>query len=55
MEEVAEIFDGPNALSGVNAMKELGLDVNADKALALGHDSGDSTEKTGMTHVERAV
>ncbi|CAN6674767.1 high-affinity glucose transporter Hxt2p [Trichomonascus vanleenenianus] len=34
LEEVAEIFDGPNALSGANAMKETGLDTNAEKALA---------------------
>ncbi|KAH8806007.1 general substrate transporter [Xylogone sp. PMI_703] len=33
LEEVAEIFDGPNALSGVNAMKKTGLDINADKAI----------------------
>lgn len=35
-EEVAEIFDGPNALAGANAMKETGLDVHADKALSYG-------------------
>ncbi|KAH2322668.1 hypothetical protein KXV29_002642 [Aspergillus fumigatus] len=35
LEEVAEIFDGPNALSGVNAMRQMGLDVHADKAVAV--------------------
>lgn len=34
LEEVAEVFDGPNALAGPNAMKETGLDINADKALS---------------------
>ncbi|KAL3430419.1 general substrate transporter [Aspergillus tetrazonus] len=36
LEEVAEIFDGPDALAGKNAMREMGLDVNADKAVAVG-------------------
>ncbi|KAL4951185.1 general substrate transporter [Aspergillus filifer] len=35
LEEVAEIFDGPGALAGANAMREMGLDVNADKAVAV--------------------
>jgi hypothetical protein len=48
LEEVAEIFDGPNALAGVNAMKEMGLDVNADKAVAVGE-----TTKNRAAHVER--
>ncbi|KAH6891520.1 general substrate transporter [Thelonectria olida] len=33
LEEVAEIFDGPDALAGANAMKQMGLDVNADAAV----------------------
>jgi hypothetical protein len=33
LEEVAEVFDGPDALAGANAMKQLGLDVNADEAV----------------------
>ncbi|KAL4765782.1 hexose transporter protein [Aspergillus foveolatus] len=36
LEEVAEIFDGPDALAGKNAMREMGLDVNTDKAVAVG-------------------
>ncbi|KAJ5690493.1 hypothetical protein N7462_004885 [Penicillium macrosclerotiorum] len=55
LEEVAEIFDGPDALAGINAMKSMGLDVNADKAVAI--SSGVETEsgagKTGPIHVER--
>lgn len=43
LEEVAEIFDGPNALSGVRAMHETGLDVNADKALAYGDEKATVT------------
>lgn len=37
LEEVAEIFDGPDALAGVNAMKSMGLDVDA-KAVAVGEE-----------------
>ncbi|CEL11124.1 general substrate transporter [Aspergillus pseudodeflectus] len=47
LEEVAEIFDGPDALAGVNAMRQMGLDVNADKAVAVG-------ESGKAAHVERA-
>ncbi|KAL4911187.1 hypothetical protein BDW74DRAFT_172651 [Aspergillus multicolor] len=42
LEEVAEIFDGPDALAGRNAMREMGLDGNPDKAVA------------GGAHAERA-
>lgn len=47
LEEVAEIFDGPNSLSGTNAMKELGLDLNAENAVEIGQDS-----KMGVEQVE---
>jgi MFS family permease len=47
LEEVAEIFDGPDALAGVNAMRQMGLDVNVDKAVAVG-------EAGKAAHVERA-
>jgi hypothetical protein len=47
LEEVAEIFDGPDALAGVNAMRQMGLDVNVDKAVAVG-------EAGKTAHVERA-
>ncbi|KAJ5287419.1 hypothetical protein N7478_003105 [Penicillium angulare] len=48
LEEVAEIFDGPNALSGTNAMKQMGLDVNAENAVEVGKDP-----KLGVEQVER--
>ncbi|KAJ5386544.1 hypothetical protein N7509_009085 [Penicillium cosmopolitanum] len=48
LEEVAEIFDGPNALSGTNAMKQLGLDVNAENAVAMARDT-----KSAVEQVER--
>ncbi|KAL2813352.1 general substrate transporter [Aspergillus cavernicola] len=48
LEEVAEIFDGPNALAGANAMRQMGLDVNADKALAVGGGVGSKVD-----HLER--
>ena len=35
LEEVAEIFDGPDALSGTNAMRHMGFDVNAEKAVVF--------------------
>ncbi|KAH8647400.1 general substrate transporter [Xylariales sp. PMI_506] len=38
LEEMAEIFDGPGALSGANAMKQLGMDVHAEKAMDFEHD-----------------
>ncbi|CAL5873688.1 uncharacterized protein PFLUO_LOCUS7970 [Penicillium psychrofluorescens] len=55
LEEVAEIFDGPDALAGVNAMKSMGLDVNADKAVAIGfgQEAGLVAVKTETAHVER--
>lgn len=48
LEEVAEIFDGPNAASGANAMKQMGLDVNAQNAVEVGRDS-----KSVVEQVER--
>lgn len=51
LEEVAEIFDGPEALSGVRAMRETGLDVNVDKAVAYGSDKNAGT--TTAEHEER--
>ncbi|KAL5002748.1 general substrate transporter [Aspergillus recurvatus] len=42
LEEVAEIFDGPDALAGKNTMREMGLDFNADKAVAVGGGGGGS-------------
>ena len=53
LEEVAEIFDGSTALFGVNAMKELGLDINADKAVAIGVDQETAVAKMGIEHAER--
>jgi sugar porter (SP) family MFS transporter len=53
LEEVAEIFDGPDALFGVNAMREMGLDVNADKVMAIGTDQGTVPAKTPTAHVEK--
>ena len=52
LEEVAEIFDGPNHLSGVNAMREMGLDVNADKAVAMGAESVPTFRKSQAVHAE---
>ncbi|KUL87045.1 hypothetical protein ZTR_05754 [Talaromyces verruculosus] len=54
LEEVAEIFDGPNALSGVNAMKETGLDVHADKVLEFGDEDSSLPVKGSVAYVERA-
>lgn len=55
LEEVAEIFDGADALVGVNAMKSMGLDVDADKAVTLG--AGDETDPAAIkplsSHVNR--
>lgn len=54
LEEVAEIFDGPNALSGVNAMKKTGLDVHADKALEFGDEEDVTTHvKINAEQVEK--
>lgn len=36
LEEVAEIFDGPDAMVGTNAMKQMGLDTNTDDAFHFG-------------------
>lgn len=54
LEEVAEIFDGPDALFGTNAMREMGLDVNADKAMAIGDDQGSITGKKEVSHTDKA-
>ena len=53
LEEVAEIFDGPGSLSGVNAMRELGLDVNADKAVAYGTGNDGVPSKQATEHTEK--
>ncbi|KAH8884157.1 general substrate transporter [Thozetella sp. PMI_491] len=45
LEEVAEVFDGPDALAGTNAMKQLGLDVHADKAVAYNGNSKAAVEQ----------
>ncbi|KAK0103676.1 hypothetical protein ONS95_005686 [Cadophora gregata] len=55
LEEVAVLFDGPDALtSGVNAMRELQLDVYAEKAVTIGthaeyasDNHGSKSEKGG--------
>ncbi|KAL2783196.1 general substrate transporter [Aspergillus keveii] len=52
LEEVAEIFDGPDALVGVRAMQEMGLDVHADKAMAVGDAS---VSKSKAAHVEQVA
>jgi sugar porter (SP) family MFS transporter len=53
LEEVAEIFDGPDSLSGANAMRHLGLDVNAEKAVAIGDGHVDDPEKNVPAHTEK--
>jgi sugar porter (SP) family MFS transporter len=53
LEEVAEIFDGPDALVGANAMKELGLDINAKKAVAIGTEQENALAKSAAAHVEK--
>ncbi|KAL2867385.1 hexose transporter protein [Aspergillus lucknowensis] len=45
LEEVAEIFDGPDVRAGVNAMREMGMD---------GVGKAGVGESAGATHVERA-
>ncbi|KAF4468288.1 hypothetical protein FALBO_4826 [Fusarium albosuccineum] len=47
LEEVAEIFDGPDAAVGTNAMKQMGLDVHADNAVHF--------ENSDMKGVDRSV
>ncbi|OBT42719.1 hypothetical protein VE00_07262 [Pseudogymnoascus sp. WSF 3629] len=54
LEEVAEIFDGQDALFGTNAMREMGLDVNADKAMAIGDDQVSISGKKEVSHTEKA-
>lgn len=54
LEEVAEIFDGRDALFGTNAMRELGLDGNADKAMAIGDDQASTVVKKEVSHTEKA-
>lgn len=44
LEEVAEIFDGPDALVGANAMKQMGFDINADEAV-YGKEGKELTEQ----------
>lgn len=44
LEEVAEIFDGPDALAGVNAMRHMGLAENPQKALYAAEEV-EGTEK----------
>ncbi|TPX13631.1 uncharacterized protein E0L32_005834 [Thyridium curvatum] len=50
LEEVAEIFDGPDARAGTNAMKEMGFNAHADNALDF---VGEETKGTETTAVER--
>ncbi|KAK7416180.1 hypothetical protein QQX98_005377 [Neonectria punicea] len=45
LEEVAEIFDGPDALVGANAMRQMGLDGNTDFAMAYAKDGKHATEQ----------
>ncbi|OJJ46016.1 hypothetical protein ASPZODRAFT_142652 [Penicilliopsis zonata CBS 506.65] len=45
LEEVAEIFDGPDALAGVNAMKQMGFEKKQESAAASGG-------KTVLDHIE---
>lgn len=52
LEEVAEIFDGPGALAGVNAMRHAGFDTNPEKALHVGDDDGDDGEKGQQVEVQ---
>lgn len=53
LEEVAEVFEGPDNLSGTNAMRQMGLDVYAEKAVAFGNDNSSAAEKTAATHTEK--
>lgn len=50
LEEMAEIFDGPDALAGTNAMKKMGLDVNADKA--TNYAAGKDNHVANVEHME---
>ncbi|KAH6988490.1 general substrate transporter [Ilyonectria destructans] len=45
LEEVAVVFDGPDALVGANAMKQMGMDVNGDDALTYGDKGKTATEQ----------
>ncbi|KAI8664983.1 MFS domain-containing protein [Fusarium sp. Ph1] len=55
LEEVAEIFDGPDAAVGTNAMKQMGLDTNADGAVGFEKDGQglESSAKAAVVQVDR--
>jgi len=55
LEEVAEIFDGPDALPGVNAMRKYGFDVNVDEApmFKKGRETGVIAQKLQVEQVEK--
>lgn len=53
LEEVAEIFDGPGALAGVNAMRHTGLDANPDKALHMGQTDGMKAQEVSVQVEQR--
>ena len=52
LEEVAEVFDGPNALAGVNAMKHAGFGKDPDKALAFAEQE-DAKEQKSVVEIEQ--
>jgi sugar porter (SP) family MFS transporter len=53
LEEVAEVFDGPNALAGVNAMKHTGMDANPEKALYVGDSDGEKAQEVSVQVEQR--
>ena len=53
LEEVAEIFDGPEAMAGVNAMRHMGFAANPEKALYVGA-GGDDEKQVHVEQLERS-
>lgn len=53
LEEVAEIFDGPDASAGTNAMKQMGLEGGADDAVGLHKTTSAVGAKAAIEQVDR--
>lgn len=54
LEEVAEVFDGPNALSGANAMKHMELSSHADDGIEVSkHAHHSEHSKAAVEQVDR--
>ena len=53
LEEVAEIFDGPDAAVGTNAMRQMGLDFNADDAIKFSGQKERHSSKVDDEHIDR--